>query len=67
MIDAVDTWRAARILITQHGADAAIVASRRAEALRAEDDVEGERVFKMIRAAVHELQRSKPNVGERVK
>jgi triphosphoribosyl-dephospho-CoA synthetase len=66
MIAVVDAWRAARILVNQHGADAATVASRRAAALLAEGDVEGERVFKMILEAVKELQRDKPNDGERV-
>ena len=66
MIAVVDAWRAARILVNQHGPDAAIVASRRAAALLAEGDVEGERVFKMILEAVKELQRDKPNAGERV-
>ena len=66
MIAVVDAWRAARILVTQYGSDAATVASQRAEALLAEGDIEGERVFKMILEAVKELQRDKPNEGERV-
>ena len=66
MIAVVDAWRAARILVEQYGSDAATVASQRAEALLAEGDIEGERVFKMIQEAVKELQRDKPQIGERV-
>lgn len=66
MIPNVDAWRAAQILVKQHGPDAAIVAARRADALLAEGDVEGERVFKVILDAINELQRDKPNEGERV-
>jgi len=59
MVAVVDAWRAARILVRQHGLHAATVASQRAAALLAEGDVEGERVFKMTLEAVKELQRDK--------
>ena len=62
----VDVWRAATILIKNHGEDAALVAAQRADELLAEGDVEGEKVFKMILEAVRELQRKGPLKGERV-
>jgi hypothetical protein len=66
MVADVDVWRAARILMKQHGKEAALVASQRADALLAEGDVEGQQVFKMIVEAINDMQRDKPNEGERV-
>jgi hypothetical protein len=61
----VDVWRAAHILVKQHGEDAAIIAAQRADALLAEGDIEGQRVFKAIVKAINELQRIEPREGER--
>jgi hypothetical protein len=66
LVAEVDVWRAANVLIRAHRADAALVASQRADTLLAEGDVEGERVFKMILVAIKELQREKPAEGEQV-
>jgi DNA-directed RNA polymerase subunit K/omega len=48
----------------QHGEDAAIIAAQRANALLAEGDVEGQRMFKEIVKAINELQRGKPGEDE---
>ena len=40
-----DIWRAAIIIVKQHGEDAAIIAAQRADALLAEGDIEGQLVF----------------------
>lgn len=61
-----DIWRAANVLVKQHGEDAAIVAAQRANALLAEGDIESQCVFKEIMKAINELQRCKPGEGERV-
>ena len=61
----VDVWRAANVLVKQHGEDAVIIAAQRADALLAEGDVEGQRVFKEIVKAINELKRTKPDEGER--
>jgi hypothetical protein len=61
----VDIWRAANALVKQHGEDAAIIAAQRADALLAEGDIEGRRVFKEIVKAINELQRVKAGEGER--
>jgi hypothetical protein len=61
----VDVWRAANALVKQHGEDAVIIAAQRADALLAEGDVEGQRVFKEIVKAINELKRTKPDEGER--
>ena len=41
----IDVWRAANIIVKQHGEDAAIIAAQRADALLAEGDIEGQLVF----------------------
>ena len=66
MIDDLDIFRAADILIKRHGADAAIDAARRADELFAAGDLEGSALWKRILAAVLELTRTTPAKGERV-
>jgi triphosphoribosyl-dephospho-CoA synthetase len=61
----IDIWRAAQQLIKTHGADAALMAAQRADALLSEGAVEGSRTWEKIVAAINELQREKPNSGER--
>ena len=61
-----DIWRAARLIVKRHGADAPIVAAQRADELFNEGDLDGAAVWKCILHAVEELQRVKPKVGERV-
>ncbi len=50
----------------RHGADAAIVAAQRADALLDAGDIEGKIVWKRIVAAVNELQRRERRPGEAV-
>jgi hypothetical protein len=59
MIDDPDIFRAAKILIDQHGADAATRASLRADELLAVRDVEGSEVWHRILEAIEELQRGR--------
>jgi hypothetical protein len=66
MIDDLDIFRAANILIKRHGADAAIEGARRADEYLAAGDLEGCAVWKRILAAVLELTRTTPAAGERV-
>ena len=65
MTEEIDIWRAAHLLVKRHGADGLIVAAERADELLASGDMDGERIWKRIGAAVRELQRTKPAVGER--
>ena len=53
----IDIWRAADLLVKQHGGDAAIVAAQRSDELLDAGDVEGQVVWKRIVGAVNELQR----------
>ena len=66
MIDDMDIWRAAALLIKRHGDDAAMVAAQRADELLAASDFEGSAIWKRIIEAVEELSRTKPAKGERV-
>jgi hypothetical protein len=66
VVSDVDVWRAANVLIREHGADAALIAAQRGDALLKEGDVEGQRVFVAIVKAISELVRLTPNEGERV-
>ncbi len=66
MTEDIDIWRAAKLLVDQHGKDASIVAAQRADGLLDKGDTDGQLIWKRILAAVDELLREKPRVGERV-
>ena len=59
MTDEADIWRAAKLLVDQHGAEAPIHAAMRADELLAEGDVEGQLVWKLILNAAHDLLRAR--------
>jgi hypothetical protein len=50
-------FRAAKLLIDQHGGEAATFAAGRADDLLEEGDIEGSAVWRRILAAIEELQR----------
>ena len=54
-----DIFRAAKLLIDQHGEDAALRAALRAGELLEEGDVDGSAVWRRILAAVEELRRGR--------
>ncbi len=59
MIDDPDIFRAAKLMIDQHGADAPIRAAQRADELLEEGDVDGAAVWRRILEAIEELQRER--------
>jgi hypothetical protein len=64
MISDRDIWRAANLLIRKHGADAEIVAARRADEMLERGDRGGQMVWVRIMRAIVELQAlpvGKPN------
>lgn len=65
MTEEIDIWRAAHLLVKRYGVDAETVTAQRADELLAQGDTDGQRIWKRILAAVHELQRTKPAAGER--
>ena len=56
MISDPDIWRAANLLIQQHGADAEIEATKRADQMLERGDLDGHAVWKRIRRAIVDLQ-----------
>lgn len=56
MVPDLDIWRAANLLIGQHGDDAEITAASRADDLLDRGDIDGQRVWLRIRAAIAELR-----------
>ena len=59
MTDDLDIYRAAKLVIDQHGDDAALYASGRADVLLEDGDIEGATIWRRITAAVEELQRQR--------
>ena len=52
MIPDRDIWRAANLLIGQHGVDAEVVAARRADEMLDRGDYDGQTVWLRIRRAI---------------
>lgn len=67
-MEEIDVYRAANLLIGQHGADGALIhAAQRVDELLAEGDMDGRRVWMRVLAAVRELTDTKPpEAGARV-
>jgi len=61
MISDLDVWRAANLLIRQHGADAELEAAKRADLMLERGDLDGQSLWRRIRRAIVELQA--PPVG----
>jgi hypothetical protein len=59
MIDDPDIYRAAKMLIDQHGEAAGDFAARRADGLMEEGDADGAIVWRRILEAIVELQRER--------
>ena len=59
MIPDIDIYRAAKLLVDQHGEDAPIRAAERADELLEAGDTEGAAVWRAIVAAIEELQRGR--------
>ena len=56
MVPELDIWRAANLLIRQHGPDAEIEAARKADLMLDRGDRDGELVWLRIKRAIVELQ-----------
>ena len=64
-MEEIDVWRSAQQLMKQYGADAAIIAAMRADALLEGGDTEGFRTWQRIAAAINELEK-RPSASEPV-
>jgi len=59
-----DIWRAANLLIREHGAEAEVVSARRADEMLERGDHQGQLVWLRIRRAIvemHAVPEGKPN------
>ena len=61
----LDIYRTAHALIQRHGDATVIEAAMKSDALLDKGDLDGAAVWRRIVAAVNELQREEPAVGER--
>jgi hypothetical protein len=61
MIPDLDIYRAAKLLLDQHGQDAPIRAAERADELLEDGDIEGAAIWRAIMSAIEELQRGRHN------
>jgi hypothetical protein len=59
MIPDLDIYRAAKLLVDQHGQDAPLRAAERAGDLLEAGDVEGAAIWRAIMGAIEELQRGR--------
>ena len=55
MTDETDTWRTAKLLVDQHGADAPIHAAMKADEMLDAGNMDGKLVWLRIKAAVEQL------------
>ena len=62
----LDIWRSANILLKRYGAEAVFIATKRADALLDQGDVQGSSAWVRIAKAITDLERRTPNVGEKV-
>ncbi len=62
----LDIYRSANLLVKQHGEDATIHATMRADAMLEAGDLEGYGVWKRVLRAEGELQGTAPRAGMRV-
>jgi hypothetical protein len=64
MVAEIDTWRAAKLLVAQHGEQADAHAAQRAIDMHDAGDAEGEAVWLKIFDCIRTLQRQTPSDGE---
>ena len=58
-VEDIDIWRAAAHMLKLYGADAAITAAMRADALLDQGDAEGFAVWKRVVSAIGQLERDR--------
>jgi hypothetical protein len=61
-----DIWRTAHAMIEQFCDDASVRAAMRVDALLADGDLDGLRVWKRVLAAIRDIRREAPVDGERL-
>jgi len=59
----IDIFRSARLLVVQHGEDAAIHAAQRADEMLDQGDLDGRNVWVRIIEAIHEMRDVEPRAS----
>jgi len=62
----LDIWRSANILLKRYGGEAVFIASRRADALLDQGDLQGCSAWVRIAKAISELERKAPGIRDRI-
>lgn len=62
----LDVWRSANILLKRYGGEAVFIASKRADALLDQGDVQGCSVWVRIAKAIDELERKQPGHADKM-
>ena len=66
MIEGIDLWRAANVMIEGYGDGAATEAAMRADEFLDQGSLDGKRLWMRIMQTIEELQRERPRDGEAV-
>ncbi len=66
MIEGIDLWRAAQVMVKRYGDGAVIEAAMRADEFLDQGSLDGKRIWLRIMQAIEELQRERPGDGEAV-
>ena len=64
VIDDIDIYRAAKLLIDKHSAEATIIAIKHATKMLDDGDVDGYAVWKRIVNAINDMKQETPRPGE---
>ena len=65
-MDSIDVWRTAHLLMKTSGGEAALIAARRADALNNQGDLKAFAVWCRVVLAIIDLERLKPDKGEKL-
>ncbi len=66
LVDDLEIFRCAKLLIDRHGEDATIRAGQNEDAMLAKGDLAGVAVWRRIRKAIAEIRRPGSKAGERI-
>ncbi len=66
MIEGIDLWRAAQVMVKRYGDGAATEAAMRADEFLDQGNLDGKQLWVRIMHAIGELQRERPRDGEAV-
>ena len=62
-VSELDVFRSAKLLVDQHGAEAPIEAALRYDAMLSKGDLDGQRIWKRVLAAINDLLAAPPRAG----